>query len=95
MTLLGSRMWCARFADSAGTGQASEIRAALPDVCLVVGGPATASAGLVGFEQVVDTVPLHAGQACDAFEQAASADATAGHESRSDGTASDGSPSDG
>jgi methanogenic corrinoid protein MtbC1 len=70
--------------------QAGEIRAALPGVCLVVGGPAMATAGPVGFEQVVDTVSLDAGQACDAFEQAASADAAAGNGSLSDGSLSDG-----
>ena len=75
--------------------QAREMRAALPDVCLVVGGRAIAAAGPVGFERVVDTVSLHAGQACDAFEQAQSTDATAGTGSQSDGSESDGSQPDG
>ena len=65
--------------------QARELRAALPEACLVVGGHAIAAAGLVGFEQVVDTVSLDAGQACHAFEQAASAEVTVSNGSPSDG----------
>ncbi|MFT4597683.1 MAG: methanogenic corrinoid protein MtbC1 [Paracrocinitomix sp.] len=70
--------------------QAREMRASLPEAYLVVGGPAIARAGLVGFEQVVDTVSLDAGQACDAFEQAASVDGTVSSGSPSDWSKSDG-----
>lgn len=51
--------------------QAAEIRADLPDAYLVVGGPAIATAGVTGFDDVVDTVSFDADQACDAFEEAA------------------------
>ena len=67
--------------------QASEIRAALPKACLVVGAPA-AAARRVGFEQVVDTVSQDAGHACDAFEQAAldtASDMSLSESSQSDG----------
>lgn len=50
--------------------QAVELRAALPNTCLVVGGPALAEHA-AGFDGVVDTVSTNAEEACDAFELAA------------------------
>jgi len=56
----------------AAVGQTHELRAALTDVFMIIGGGALDHGGSAAFAEVVDRVSTSADHACDLFEQATS-----------------------